>query len=168
MIYPHTHIHTQKESPKTDSKSNWVLKSYVCVSNGSSMSSCSLAISLSARRWAEPQQQSPERQVWEAFHNCPLKTKEQRFWDPLRGGHLISTLYNTFGAEGPRGISSFRVILYTSGFAASSASTRRTQHRKLIIIKGKRRQRKSLNSDRQHKSKLLWVVLTWHKLRKQI
>ena len=54
------------------------------------MSDCSSAISLSARRWAETQQQSPERRVWEAFNNCPLKTKEQRLWDPPRGGEVVS------------------------------------------------------------------------------
>ena len=54
---------------------------WVClfVTNGSSMSDCSSDISLSARILAEPQQQSPERRVWQAFDNCPLKTKEQRF-----------------------------------------------------------------------------------------
>ena len=56
------------------------------------MSDCSSAISLSARRWAEPQQQSPERRVWEAFDNCPLKTKEQRFWDPPKGGEVVSKM----------------------------------------------------------------------------
>ena len=60
---------------------------FICLflSNGSYVSDYSSAISLSARRWAEPQQQSPERRVWEAFDNCPLKTKEQRFWDLPKG-----------------------------------------------------------------------------------
>ena len=56
------------------------------------MSDGSSAISLSARRWAEPQQQSLERRVWEAFDNCPLETKEQRFWDPPKGGGVVSKM----------------------------------------------------------------------------
>ena len=56
------------------------------------MNKSSLAISLRARRWAEPQQQSPERRVWEAFNNCPLKTKEQWFWDPPRGVEVVSKM----------------------------------------------------------------------------
>ena len=58
------------------------------------MCKCSLAIYLSAWIWAEPHKQCPECRIREAFKNCPLKTKEQRFWDPPSGGKVVSKMSN--------------------------------------------------------------------------
>ena len=79
-----------------DSKLNWKEQClFVCclvVYTGSSMSDCSSAISLSARIWAEPQQQSPQRRVWRVFNKCTFKTQERRFRDPSSGGEVVSKM----------------------------------------------------------------------------